>query len=179
MSACEQMDARFEKYNTTFHATRAFVRQNWSDRPSHPLTPPPTHARTAPRRKHLFTNHVHTELPSTSLPTLLFSPLLPLLSSFSSLLRPHSSPPLRRGRLWCRRVLCLSLSLPHSRVVCSLQLLTSLCVIQSLFDPSVLGGRIVGCRCLCLAYSPVVPPSFRSSSRWVGGWSGGWRCAWW
>ena len=26
MSACEQMDARFEKYNTTFHATRAFVR---------------------------------------------------------------------------------------------------------------------------------------------------------
>ena len=26
MSACEQMDAWFEKYNTTFHATRAFVR---------------------------------------------------------------------------------------------------------------------------------------------------------
>ena len=26
MSACEQMDARFEQYNTTFHATRAFVR---------------------------------------------------------------------------------------------------------------------------------------------------------
>ena len=26
MSACEQMDARFDKYNTTFHATRAFVR---------------------------------------------------------------------------------------------------------------------------------------------------------
>ena len=26
MSAGEQMDARFEKYNTTFHATRAFVR---------------------------------------------------------------------------------------------------------------------------------------------------------
>ena len=28
MSACEQMDARFEKYNTTFHATRAFVRRS-------------------------------------------------------------------------------------------------------------------------------------------------------
>ena len=27
MSACEQMDARFEQYNTTFHATRAFVRE--------------------------------------------------------------------------------------------------------------------------------------------------------
>ena len=27
MSACEQVDARFEKYNTTFHATRAFVRE--------------------------------------------------------------------------------------------------------------------------------------------------------
>ena len=26
MSACEQTDARFEQYNTTFHATRAFVR---------------------------------------------------------------------------------------------------------------------------------------------------------
>ena len=26
MSACEQMDARVEQYNTTFHATRAFVR---------------------------------------------------------------------------------------------------------------------------------------------------------
>ena len=28
MSACEQMDARFEQYNTTFHATRAFVRES-------------------------------------------------------------------------------------------------------------------------------------------------------
>ena len=28
MSTCEQMDARFEKYNTTFHATRAFVRKS-------------------------------------------------------------------------------------------------------------------------------------------------------
>ena len=28
MSACEQTDARFEKYNTTFHATRAFVRSH-------------------------------------------------------------------------------------------------------------------------------------------------------
>ena len=26
LSACEQMDARFENYNTIFHATRAFVR---------------------------------------------------------------------------------------------------------------------------------------------------------
>ena len=26
MSACEKMDARFEQHNTTFHATRAFVR---------------------------------------------------------------------------------------------------------------------------------------------------------
>ena len=28
MSTCEQMDARFEKYNTTFLATRAFVRKS-------------------------------------------------------------------------------------------------------------------------------------------------------
>ena len=27
MSASEQMDAKFEKYNTTFHTTRAFVRK--------------------------------------------------------------------------------------------------------------------------------------------------------
>ena len=27
VSACEQMDARFEQYNTTFHANRAFVRK--------------------------------------------------------------------------------------------------------------------------------------------------------
>ena len=27
MSACEQMDARFEQYNTTFHANCAFIRE--------------------------------------------------------------------------------------------------------------------------------------------------------
>ena len=35
MSACEQMDTRFEKHNTTFHATRAFVRH--CDVPQFPL----------------------------------------------------------------------------------------------------------------------------------------------
>ena len=37
MSACEQMDARFEKYNTTFHATRAFVRETWLEEHFHAM----------------------------------------------------------------------------------------------------------------------------------------------
>ena len=34
MSACEQMDARFEQHNTTFDATRAFVRPTFREIPT-------------------------------------------------------------------------------------------------------------------------------------------------